>query len=102
MRGGVTICATIHSPTPYAFSLFDSLMILLRGRVVYFGDRGADRSNFATDESPPCSAELCCDRLGRARVASPMGSGGMLLSAGTLSNTIAEVLRKCSRTCCST
>ena len=42
VRGGVTICATIHSPTPYAFSLFDSLMILLRGRVVYFGDRGAD------------------------------------------------------------
>jgi len=41
VRGGITICATIHSPTPFAFALFDSLMILLRGRVVYFGDRGA-------------------------------------------------------------
>lgn len=28
--GGVTIVATIHSPTAYAFSLFDSLMMLVR------------------------------------------------------------------------
>ena len=41
VRGGITICATIHSPTPFAFSLFDSVIILLRGQVVYFGDRGA-------------------------------------------------------------
>ena len=41
VRGGITICATIHSPTPFAFALFDALIILLRGRVVYFGDRGA-------------------------------------------------------------
>jgi ABC-type multidrug transport system ATPase subunit len=27
---GVTIIATIHSPTAYAFSLFDSLMMLVR------------------------------------------------------------------------
>eukprot|EP00775_Hariotina_reticulata_P005937 gene5937-6176_t len=33
----VTIVATIHSPTAYAFSLFDSLMLLVRGRVVYCG-----------------------------------------------------------------
>lgn len=37
---GITICATIHSPTPYCFALFDRLILLLRGRVVYFGDRG--------------------------------------------------------------
>jgi len=37
---GVTIVATIHSPTAYAFSLFDSLMMLVRGRVVYFGPTG--------------------------------------------------------------
>eukprot|EP00884_Botryococcus_braunii_P006506 jgi/Botrbrau1/15857/Bobra.40_1s0041.1 len=37
---GITICATIHSPTPYAFRLFDTLMLLLRGHVVYFGERG--------------------------------------------------------------
>ena len=46
VRGGITICATIHSPTPFAFSLFDSLIILLRGRVVYFGDRGAPADAF--------------------------------------------------------
>jgi ABC-type multidrug transport system ATPase subunit len=37
---GITICATIHSPTPYSFNLFDTLMILLRGNVVYFGKNG--------------------------------------------------------------
>jgi hypothetical protein len=29
---GVTMVATIHSPTAYSFSLFDSLMMLVRGR----------------------------------------------------------------------
>jgi hypothetical protein len=40
VKTGITICATIHSPTPYSFNLFDSLMILLRGNVAYFGDNG--------------------------------------------------------------
>jgi hypothetical protein len=26
-----------HSPTSYCFSLFDNLMMLVRGHVVYFG-----------------------------------------------------------------
>ena len=41
VKTGMTICATIHSPTPYCFNLFDALMILLRGNVVYFGENGA-------------------------------------------------------------
>ncbi len=41
VKNGITICATIHSPTPYCFNLFDTLMILLRGHVVYFGENGA-------------------------------------------------------------
>ena len=40
---GITICSTIHSPTPYCFRLFDRMMILLRGQVVYFGQRGVRR-----------------------------------------------------------
>ena len=38
--GGITVAATIHSPTAYTFNLFDRLMILLRGKVVYFGRQG--------------------------------------------------------------
>ena len=41
VKNGITICATIHSPTPYSFNLFHTLMILLRGKVVYFGENGA-------------------------------------------------------------
>lgn len=44
VKTGMTICATIHSPTPYCFNLFDTLMILLRGNVVYFGENGAPSS----------------------------------------------------------
>ena len=36
----VTIIATIHSPTAYAFSLFDAAMILCSGKQVYFGPNG--------------------------------------------------------------
>ncbi len=49
---GVTICATIHSPTAYAFSLFDTLMMLTRGRVVYFGKQGAPAIEYALHSWP--------------------------------------------------
>jgi ATP-binding cassette, subfamily G (WHITE), member 2 len=37
----ITLVATIHQPSASTFRLFDSLMLLLRGRVVFFGGRGA-------------------------------------------------------------
>ncbi|EFJ44628.1 hypothetical protein VOLCADRAFT_95021 [Volvox carteri f. nagariensis] len=50
--GGVTICATIHSPTSYCFALFDSVMMLVKGRVVYFGPRGHSAIEFAQSGCP--------------------------------------------------
>lgn len=38
---GITACATIHSPTPFQFHQFDSILILLRGRQIYMGPNGA-------------------------------------------------------------
>ncbi len=61
---GITICSTIHSPTPYCFRLFDRMMILLRGQVVYFGQRGAChgsrtlRSNLWLCQAPDLTALL--------------------------------------------
>lgn len=49
---GITTVATIHSPTPYAFSLFDRLMLLLRGNVVYFGQNGPQALNFFHNSCP--------------------------------------------------
>ena len=45
-----TVCATIHSPTSYAFNLFDTLLLLggdglSRGRVAYFGPLGEGGSD---------------------------------------------------------
>ena len=40
-RDSITVCATIHSPSPFTFRLFDKLIILLKGRVAYFGNNGA-------------------------------------------------------------
>lgn len=36
-RTGITVCATIHSPTPHVFRLFDRLFVILQGRTAYFG-----------------------------------------------------------------
>ncbi|CAD7705429.1 unnamed protein product [Ostreobium quekettii] len=43
---GITICATVHSPSPCAFALFDRLVMLVRGQLVYFGDRCAAHAYF--------------------------------------------------------
>ena len=37
---GITACATLHSPTAYAFALFDDLLLLVKGQVIYFGPNG--------------------------------------------------------------
>ena len=47
------LCATIHSPTPYAFQLFDRVMILLRGNVAYFGENG-EGGRFGVISSGSC------------------------------------------------
>ena len=39
-----TIIATIHSPTAYAFSLFNHAMILCSGMQVYFGPNQGERT----------------------------------------------------------
>ena len=39
-ESGVTVCATIHSPTSYSFNLFDRLTMLVGGSLVYFGRKG--------------------------------------------------------------
>ena len=51
LQDGTTICATIHSPSQYCFSLFDSLIMLVRGRVVYFGPT-TGAAAFATHACP--------------------------------------------------
>lgn len=42
VKSGVTICATIHSPSPFCFQLFDRLMVLARGEVAYHGPNGSE------------------------------------------------------------
>ena len=39
-QDSMTICATIHSPTAHAFAQFGKMIILLQGRMVYFGSVG--------------------------------------------------------------
>ncbi|PNW71306.1 hypothetical protein CHLRE_16g648700v5 [Chlamydomonas reinhardtii] len=45
-RGGVTVVATIHSPTAFCFSLFDKLMMMASGRTVYFGAQDASAVSY--------------------------------------------------------
>ena len=46
VTSGMTIAATIHSPTPRTFDLFDRVLILQRGRIVYFGDNGESARHY--------------------------------------------------------
>lgn len=39
-RGGLTVLSSIHSPSPSIFLLFDRLLMLLNGGVVFFGEVG--------------------------------------------------------------
>jgi ATP-binding cassette, subfamily G (WHITE), member 2 len=39
-EAGVTVCATIHSPTEGSFKLFDMLILMLQGKIVYLGHAG--------------------------------------------------------------
>jgi len=48
----ITICSTIHSPTPYCFRLFDRLLMLLSGQVVYFGNRGIEAVEYFEVNNP--------------------------------------------------
>jgi ABC-type multidrug transport system ATPase subunit len=48
-----TICMTIHQPSSQIFELFDQLMLLCNGQIVYFGR--ADRAvQYFTDLGYPC------------------------------------------------
>eukprot|EP00210_Caulerpa_lentillifera_P004876 g4654.t1 len=56
---GTTICTTIHSPTPYAFNLFDTLMLLNRGKTIYYGPREAAVGYFSSlPDQPSLSEEI--------------------------------------------
>ena len=48
--GSVTIAATIHSPSSHCYSLFDRVLILVGGGVVYSGPTGEGASGIV----PPC------------------------------------------------
>lgn len=87
VRGGITICATIHSPSPYTLGLFDRLLMLLRGRTIYFGNNGADAISYfeAVPGTPPLDVamkENVADWITNITVkADREGSGGMWADA---------------------
>lgn len=64
LREGITICATVHSPTAYTFSLFDRMLLLLRGQAIYFGDNGATaEAYFSSPAIPPVEGVEKVDSL---------------------------------------
>ncbi|KAK9826360.1 hypothetical protein WJX81_002047 [Elliptochloris bilobata] len=50
--GGMTICATIHSPTSATFGLFGRVIILLRGQMVFFGENGTHAARYFAKHFP--------------------------------------------------
>ncbi|GIL78523.1 hypothetical protein Vretifemale_7939, partial [Volvox reticuliferus] len=94
---GTTIAATIHSPTAATFALFDQVMLLVRGQLVYFGPQGLPALHFAASEWPAATAASELLEIHRRAEAAAdarsggNGGGGALVSAGLAFND-AEVL----------
>jgi len=69
-RGGVTVCATIHSPTAFAFGHFDRVLMLHGGRTVYSGPPGSMIGYFEGVRPLPAAAPRPA-RPGPSRVPRP-------------------------------
>ena len=52
-ESGITICLSLHSPPPRTFRLFDRLLMIQKGRVLYFGPSGLDVLNYL-EQNFPC------------------------------------------------
>ncbi|KXZ50089.1 hypothetical protein GPECTOR_18g66 [Gonium pectorale] len=72
-QDGTTIAATIHSPTAATFALFDRVMLLVRGQMVYFGPQGLPALEFAAAAWP--SAAAASDLVALHRAASTGADG---------------------------
>ncbi len=55
VKRGITICATIHCPSPHTFTLFDRALIMQRGRAVYFGLNGQPAIDYFYEHFPKAS-----------------------------------------------
>jgi len=51
-RSGLTVCATVHSPTSHIYSLFDRLTMLAAGRVLWSGPAGTEPITFLEGALP--------------------------------------------------
>ncbi|KAG7667438.1 hypothetical protein Ndes2526B_g02020 [Nannochloris sp. 'desiccata'] len=58
---GITICATIHSPTPYCFGLFDRMLLLLSGKMVYFGRNGTQATEYLHNNASDIATTITFD-----------------------------------------
>ena len=62
-RGGVNIVMTIHQPRREIFELFDSLTILVSGKIVYSGPPMESRKHFDVSPNEPNIANEILDLL---------------------------------------
>ena len=73
-KQGITVCATIHSPTPFSFNQCDRIMILIAGRVAYFGRSGSQVGGLVHALWVP-SCKTILDQVG-GLVGTRSGGGG--------------------------
>ncbi|KAK9816833.1 hypothetical protein WJX72_005683 [[Myrmecia] bisecta] len=69
-KGSVSVCCTIHQPTASVFSLFDNLLMLVKGQVAYSGRNGQQALDFfqrhTPTHTPQNEAEWFIDIIGLA------------------------------------
>lgn len=85
---GVTLITTIHSPTAITFGLFNAVMVLMRGQVIYFGDAHSGLDSYLGEVFP---ADLL--------LSSQQGGAGGLAAAllGNKAELLAEAVTEADR-----
>lgn len=56
-ESGITICVSLHSPPPRTFQLFDRLLMMQKGRVLYFGCSGLEVLDYL-EQNFPCLQKM--------------------------------------------
>lgn len=51
-QSGITICSSLHSPSPRTFHLCDRLILLHQGRVLYLGPNGVESLSYLQQNFP--------------------------------------------------
>jgi len=94
-RSGLTVCATVHSPTSHIYGLFDRLTMLAAGRVLWSGAAGSAPITFLEGALPEVPRFMAGG--GGDRLAAPQGAGQAVAVSDNAAEWLVDVTTAADR-----